>query len=57
MPRDLPILEYAARFRQRRELPLWIQILLFIFWMLLTNAFVLFLMVAFTYGVFICVRS
>jgi len=57
MPHDLPILNYAARFRQRRELPLWIQVLLFIFWMLLTNAFVLFLIVVTTYGVFVCVRS
>ena len=57
MPHDLPILDYAAPFRQRRELPLWIQVLLFIFWMLLTNAVVLFLMVVITYGIFVCVRS
>jgi len=53
---DVPILDYAPPRRRRGPIPLWLDILLFIFWMLLTNAFFLSLMVVMTYGIFLILR-
>ena len=51
------ILNYAPRTRKRYTIPLWLDIILFVLSLLLTNAFFLALLVVVSYGIFLILRT